>query len=107
MLNLLPRKLATLTNIDYSPRIRYVDVMAEFAMVPNLALPYSSAHWMWAASQSNACSGTEAVVYFSNHIGKHFLTCQGYRLDTINQATRTESMKRVDKNKEIIQSLLS
>jgi hypothetical protein len=136
MLNLLPRKLATLINIDYSSSIQFVDVMAEFAMahikcknsldwifhrlylpiplhmewpswVPNLALPYSSAHWMWAASQSNACPDTEAVVYFSNHIGKHFLTCQGYRLDTINQATRTESIERVERNKEIIQSLLA
>jgi hypothetical protein len=135
MMNLLPRKLATLINIDYSPRIKFVDVMAEFAMahikcqnsldwilhrlylpillhmewpswVPNLALPYSSAHWMWTVvSRSNACPGTEAAVYFANHSGKHFLKCKGHRLDTINQSTRTQSMESVDRTRQLVQSL--
>jgi hypothetical protein len=59
--------------------------------VPNLALLFSSAHWDWTIlHRSNACPGTRATASFNKDsvTGKHFLVCKGFRLDTINQATR-------------------
>jgi len=128
MMNLLPDQLKAQINVDYSESTQFVDVMTNFASahisvtnylhwilhrphapflkfqewpswVPNLALPFSSAHWDWAfPHQSNACPNTEAEASFHRDpaTGKHILTCRGFRLDTINQATRNLLLEQID-----------
>jgi hypothetical protein len=137
MMNILPQKLTALINVDYSQSNKFVDVMTEFATahikstnslhwilhrpyarflghaewpswVPNLALPFSSAHWSWTVFQgSNACPGTQATASFSKDsaTGKHFLICKGFHLDTINQATQNINMERYGRNQELMQRL--
>jgi hypothetical protein len=120
MLNLLPKQLKEQINVDYSPENTFVDVMAEFTKahirttnslsfilhqlsapifgigewptwVPNLALPYSSAHYGWPLiGEFSACGDTTCEATFSRDLGRHLLVCQGYRLDTISQATIPE-----------------
>ncbi|KAH8588997.1 heterokaryon incompatibility protein-domain-containing protein [Bisporella sp. PMI_857] len=120
MMNLLPKKFKAQINVEYAPGNKFVDVMADFTKahirstndlsfilhqlsapifglsewptwVPNLTLPYSSAHYGWPLmSEPSACPGTTAEATFSRDAktGKHLLVCRGYRLDTISQATR-------------------
>lgn len=136
MMSLLPQKMASLINVDYSSSTEFVDVMTEFAIahikttdslhwilhrpfmpflhfekwpswVPNLALPFSSAHWDWTVLHgSDACPGTHAIVGFSNDraTGKHFLTCSGFRIDIINQSTRNVTMEQINMTTKALQA---
>jgi hypothetical protein len=129
MINLLPRKLKDLIKVDYSQKTRFVDVMVEFAMahitstnnlclilhqlsapifglsewptwVPNLALPYSSAHFQWHySSDACACPPAEHPATFrkDDSKGKYLLICRGFHLDTINQSTRIVDEAKIDK----------
>jgi hypothetical protein len=129
MINLLPSNLKDLIKVDYSQEIRFVDVMVEFAMahitstnnlclilhqlsapifglnewptwVPNLALPYSSAHFQWHySSDACACPAMQHPAAFrkDDSKGKYLLICKGFCLDTINQSTRIIDEVKIDR----------
>jgi len=134
MLNLLPRKLTELIDVDYSEDNKFVDVMTNFATahikstnslywilhrpfapflghaewpswVPNLALPYSSAHWSWPSQASQAGPNTPPTFTFSKDVatGKPLLFCKGVYIDTINEATQSIVMDRLEKARELAQ----
>jgi hypothetical protein len=128
MLNLLPAELKAQINVDYSADNQFVDVMTDFARahiivtkslhwilhrphapflhfkewpswVPNLAVPFSSAHWEWTFPRdSHATLQTEPAASFQRDsaTGRHILTCEGFRLDTVDQATRNVLLQQMD-----------
>ncbi|KAH7096019.1 heterokaryon incompatibility protein-domain-containing protein [Paraphoma chrysanthemicola] len=135
MMNLLPSQITKLIEPDYSPSHTYRDVMVDFAAaniqanastywilfrpwspfpgwedwpswVPNLGLPFSSAHFYFnlrfdMPRRSNDQRSTNS--YTVHHIMNYpALSCAGYLIDTINQSTKSSASARRDINQALI-----
>lgn len=141
MMGLLPVQLKDSIHVNYSLDTKFMDVMSYFAAahieatnslqwmlhtphssfigyerwpswVPNLALPFSSAHWSWATysgEDSLPVRPTQAVTGKDDKTGLHIVLCKGIELDRINQSTGTASMenlKRIQELRKLFESAL-
>lgn len=132
MLTLVPRSLVARLNVDYSPKNTYRNVMIDFAVanitsnnslfwilhrpwspfpghqdwpswVPNLALPFSSAHFNWVI-YSPSCSRDDPAINFRilTETDTPMLLCDGIFIDTINQATTSLASKTREENEQVL-----
>jgi hypothetical protein len=124
MMNLMPSNLVSLLRVEYSADNTYQRVMIDFSTafieskkslmwilyrpwapflgyrewpswVPNLGLPFSSAHFHWTfhwtSGGFSACEGLGTKEDFSVHISANegLLVCHGFSLDAIYQASES------------------
>ena len=117
MLELLPDWITSRIQVDYSADNSYEQVMVNFAMahiqaynslhwillrpglpsyrekrwpswVPNLGLPFSTAHLWWTVSDFGACNGLQddGSGLLAENDGS-LIHCRGFRVDTVRQVT--------------------
>jgi hypothetical protein len=135
MMELLPVRLKDAIHVNYSLDNKFMDVMSYFAAahiettkslswilhapqsffigcerwpswVPNLALPFSSAHWSWATyngEDSLPFQPTQVEIGKDEKTGMHILLCKGIELDRINQSTGTPLMEDLKRIRELQQ----
>lgn len=135
MMNLLPSQITKLIQPDYRPEHTFRDVMVDFAAaniqangsilwilfrpwcpfpgwedwpswVPNLGLPFSSAHFHFNLNfdmPAPLSDQRSANSYLVHHIMRYpALSCLGYFVDKTNQSTKSAASARADINKELI-----
>jgi len=139
MMGLLPVQLKNSIHVNYSPETKFMDVMSYFAAanikatnsldwilhaphssfigyerwpswVPNLALPFSSAHWSWATysgEDSLPFRPARAETGKDEKSGLHIILCKGIEIDRIKQSTGTASMENLKSVQELRERLES
>ncbi|KAH8653511.1 heterokaryon incompatibility protein-domain-containing protein [Xylariales sp. PMI_506] len=139
MMNLLPKRLADGIHVDYAASASgFVDAMRSFAeahiastqsldwilnryfspfmghqdwptWVPNLAQPFSSAHWSWALNlEGSACPGIPCNPSFATDrvTRKPLLICQGVKIDTVVHASENMVKDGLARTRRLAQVLV-